>query len=64
MAERLQNLRRTRSVERTRHNQRTQYPADSSYRGSHRARQAEDQRSSRVGHHHTRDPRRAPASRW
>ena len=64
MAECLQNLRPTRSVERTRTNQRTQYPADSTYGGRHRARQAEDQRSSRVGHHHTRDPRRAPASRW
>lgn len=68
MTDRPQNLRPTRLSARTQNSHHHHYspgaedrPAqDLSYRGSHRVerpRFADDQRSSRVGHHHTAGPR-------
>ena len=76
MAECPQNLRPARPVERTRNNQRRQYlislpgipqMAAGSYRGSHRVERTprpDEQRNSRVGHHHTTDQRRDHSDRW
>ncbi|MDT5042636.1 MAG: hypothetical protein QOE51_3621 [Actinoplanes sp.] len=70
--ERPQNLRPSRTAERTHNDHDSQYPAGgqtagSSYRGGHRAerrhRPDDDQRRSRVGHHHSAGHRDQPG-RW
>jgi hypothetical protein len=75
VAENLRNLRQARTAERTHNNHGSRYPAGErtaarSYRGSHRSERrhrADDQRNSRVGHHHSHhqgaDHRDQP-SRW
>jgi hypothetical protein len=66
-----QNLRPARTTDRTQNSHRHQFAhaqtdaADLSYRGSHRvehSRRTEEQRNSRVGHHHTAD--RHHSGRW
>jgi hypothetical protein len=72
MPERPQNLRPSRTAERTHNDHDSQYPAGGrtagrSYHGGHRAerlhRPDDDQRRSRVGHHHSAGHRDQP-DRW